>query len=81
MVVDSDDGGNDAVQSRIQLSLFSLDAGRRARISITAGLSDGKPMGAVSVFMVGNYLNQPSEFLSALHDVVASCVVLRLSLC
>ena len=36
-------------------------------------------MGAVSVFMVGNYLNQPSEFLSALHDVVASCVVLRVS--
>ena len=33
-----------------------------------------KPMGAVSVFMVGNYLNQPSEMTSALRDVVASPV-------
>ena len=36
-----------------------------------------KPMGAVSVFMVGNYLNQPSEMDSSVLGVVASLVFFK----
>ena len=49
----------------------------QASIRFQFRLLQGKPMGAVSVFMVWNYLYQPSEIFTAFRDVNDSCIFIE----